>query len=45
MNKYDFGKFVCELRKEQGLTQRQLADKIHVTDKAVSRWENGGSLS
>lgn len=41
MNTVDFGKFVSELRKEKGLTQRQLAEMLNVTDKAVSRWEKG----
>ena len=36
-----FGNFIKERRKEKGLTQKQLADIIDVTDKAISRWENG----
>lgn len=36
-----FGKFIEEQRKSKGLTQKALADKIMVTDKAISRWENG----
>lgn len=36
-----FGKFIEEQRKNKGLTQKALADKIMVTDKAISRWENG----
>lgn len=41
MKNNDLGKFIYELRKENNLTQKELADKINVTDKAVSRWENG----
>lgn len=36
-----FGKFIEEQRKNKGLTQKALADQIMVTDKAISRWENG----
>ncbi len=41
MNTYEFGKFLCQLRKEKGLTQLQLAEMLNVTDKAISRWETG----
>jgi len=36
-----FGEFVARIRKKRGMTQADLAEKIHVTDKAVSRWERG----
>ena len=36
-----FGKFIMERRKQLGMTQAELAEKINVTDKAVSRWERG----
>ncbi|MGN0205290.1 MAG: helix-turn-helix domain-containing protein [Coprococcus sp.] len=38
------GSFIAERRKELGLTQVVLAEKLHVTDKAVSRWERGVGL-
>lgn len=41
MDATKFGKFIAELRKENHMTQMQLAEKLHVTDKAVSRWERG----
>jgi transcriptional regulator with XRE-family HTH domain len=41
MNLDDIGKFLTELRKEQGLTQEQLGEKIGVTNKTISRWETG----
>ena len=41
MQKEIFGAFIAHTRKEQGLTQKALADKLHVTDKAISKWERG----
>ena len=41
MDNIRFGAFVAQLRKEQGLTQKELADRLNVTDKAVSKWETG----
>lgn len=40
---YKFGNRLYALRKKSGLTQRALAGLLHVSDKAVSRWENGAS--
>ena len=44
MNQEKIGKFIANLRKEQKLTQGQLAEKLGVTDKTVSRWENGKNM-
>ncbi len=44
MNQEEIGKFICELRKEKKMTQEQLAEKLGVTDKSISRWENGRTL-
>ena len=41
MDAHKFGAFVAECRKERNMTQAELASKIQVTDKAVSRWERG----
>ena len=41
MDAYKFGCFVAERRKEQNMTQKDLAAKLQVTDKAVSKWERG----
>ena len=35
------GKFITELRKEKNLTQKDLANELNVSDKAISRWETG----
>ena len=43
MDAQKFGAFIAQCRKEKGMTQSDLAAKIMVTDKAVSRWERGGS--
>ena len=44
MNAKKFGSFLAALRKEQDMTQAELASKLQVTDKAVSRWERGIGL-
>lgn len=44
MNYEKTGKLIQELRKEKGLTQMSLADKLGVTDRAVSKWERGKSF-
>ena len=44
MDKELFGKFILELRKEKGLTQKELADKLYVSDKTVSKWECGKGM-
>lgn len=44
MDAKQLGPFIAERRKELGMTQAVLAEKLHVTDKAVSRWERGIGL-
>ncbi|MBQ2794511.1 MAG: helix-turn-helix transcriptional regulator [Oscillospiraceae bacterium] len=44
LDKERFGEFVSKLRKEQGMTQKELAERLFVSDKAVSKWERGQSL-
>ena len=41
MEAKQFGQFIAGIRKEKKMTQAELAGKIHVTDKAISRWERG----
>jgi len=40
MDQEKIGKFIAKCRKEKGMTQNELAEKLGVTDKAVSKWEN-----
>ena len=44
MDQVKIGNFIAELRKEQGMTQRQLAEQVGVSDKTVSKWECGNGL-
>ena len=44
MNQEKIGKFIAERRKKQGLTQVQLAEKLNITDRAVSKWETGRAM-
>ena len=41
----NIGKTIKKIRAERGLTQEQLAERLHVTRQAVSNWEQGDSLS
>lgn len=41
MNNERMANFIYELRKTKNLTQKQLAEKLNITDKAVSKWERG----
>ena len=44
MDQIKMGKFIAALRKEKGLTQDKLGEKLGVTNKTVSRWENGNYM-
>lgn len=44
MDQIKIGKFIAELRKEKGYTQEQLGEKFGITNKTISRWENGNYM-
>lgn len=44
MNVSNLGRMIMRLRKKKGLTQAELARRLNVSNKAVSKWENGVSL-
>ncbi len=44
MDQIKIGKFIAKLRKGNNWTQQQLGDKIGVTNKTISRWENGNYM-
>lgn len=44
MDQIKIGRFIAQLRKERNMTQRDLAEQLGITDRAVSKWENGRGL-
>lgn len=44
MDQIKIGKFIKELRTQNNLTQMQLAEKLGITDRAISKWENGRAM-
>ena len=40
INQIKIGKFIAECRKKNNLTQMQLAEKLNITDRTISKWEN-----
>lgn len=44
MNQEKIGKFIADMRKEKKITQSELAEKLGVTDRSVSNWENGKNM-
>ena len=44
MDQKKIGAFIAQRRKELDMTQKELAEKLGITDRAVSKWETGGSL-
>ena len=44
MNQVKIGKFIAECRKNKKLTQAQLAEKLNITDRAISKWETGKGM-
>ncbi len=44
MNQVKIGKFIAECRKKKNLTQMQLAEKLNITDRAISKWETGKGM-
>ena len=44
MDTLKIGHYIQHLRKSAGMTQKELADKLHISFQAVSKWENGDSL-
>ena len=44
INREEFGAFLTQLRKEKGMTQKELAEQLFLSDKAISKWERGQSM-
>lgn len=44
MDQIKIGRFVAECRKREGLTQMQLAERLNITDRAISKWETGRAM-
>lgn len=44
MNQEKIGSFIAQCRKEKNLTQSQLAEKLNMSDKSVSKWETGKGM-
>ena len=44
MDQEKIGKFIAELRKEKNMTQNELAESLGITDRAISKWENGRGM-
>ena len=44
-SKKTFGEYICKRRKELGMTQREFAGQLYVTESAVSKWERGDSFT